>query len=337
MPELNLEEWRAFLHEHPEVHILQTAEWGELKSAFGWTAIRILVDGIGAQILFRRLPLGLTFGYLPKGPIYPSSPDQLGAQRRFWAEVDRMCRVQRAIFLKIEPNAWDTEPNPLTSCPVRFMKPSPQNVQPACTLVVDLSGSEADIFNRMKPKTRYNIRLAAKKGVTVQASEDLASYYQVMEVTSNRMHFHVHSYEYYQHAFHLFHPTGMCELLIAYFEGRALATIMVFAHGRQAYYLYGASSDEERNRKPTYPLQWEAMRWAKAHGCSEYDMWGIPDEDEETLEAYGEEREDGLWGVYRFKKGFGGTVKRTVPTMDRIYNPALYRLYLWRYAGSGAD
>lgn len=337
MPELTLADWRSFLREHPDTHILQSAEWGELKSAFGWTAVRILVEGIGAQILFRRLPLGLTFGYLPKGPILPASPDESGALSRFWSEVDRVCRAQRAIFLKIEPNAWDTDPNPLEACPAPFMKPSQQNVQPACTLVVDLSGSEADIFNRMKPKTRYNIRLAARKGVTVQASDDLASYYQVMEVTSKRMHFHVHSLEYYQQAFQLFHPAGMCELLIAHFEGRALATVMVFAHGRQAYYLYGASSDEERNRKPTYPLQWEAIRWSKAQGCSEYDMWGIPDEDEETLEAYGEEREDGLWGVYRFKKGFGGTVKRTVPAMDRIYNPALYKLYLWRFSGSGAD
>jgi lipid II:glycine glycyltransferase (peptidoglycan interpeptide bridge formation enzyme) len=335
MPELTLEEWTAFLHKHPDVHLLQSAEWGELKSAFGWKAFRLLEGGIGAQILFRRLPLGLTFGYIPKGPIYTASGAE--DQSRFWTRVDALCRAQRAIFLKIEANIWEGDPNPLSACPTPLMKLSPQNVQPACTLVVDLAGSEDDIFNRMKPKTRYNIRLASRKGITVQPSSDLESYYQVMEVTSKRMHFHVHSFEYYRRAFELFHPRGLCELLIASFEGRALATVMVFAHGKQAYYLYGASSDEDRNRKPTYPLQWEAIRWAKSRGCDEYDMWGIPDEDEETLEAYGEEREDGLWGVYRFKKGFGGTIKRPVPTMDRIYNPALYRLYLWRSAGTGAD
>jgi lipid II:glycine glycyltransferase (peptidoglycan interpeptide bridge formation enzyme) len=91
--------------------------------------------------------------------------------------------------------------------------------------------------------------------------------------------------------------------------------------------VYGASNNEERNRMPTYLLQWEAMRWAKSHGIDEYDLWGVPDVDEETLESSFTERNDGLWGVYRFKRGFGGEVKRAVQAMDRVYNPFLYWLY----------
>jgi peptidoglycan pentaglycine glycine transferase (the first glycine) len=105
---------------------------------------------------------------------------------------------------------------------------------------------------------------------------------------------------------------------------------VVFALGGCAYYLYGASTDEERNRMPTYLLQWRAMQWAKERGCTEYDLWGLPDEDEETLEAQFESRSDGLWGVYRFKRGFGGQVKRAAQALDRVYMPLLYRLYLWR-------
>jgi lipid II:glycine glycyltransferase (peptidoglycan interpeptide bridge formation enzyme) len=105
---------------------------------------------------------------------------------------------------------------------------------------------------------------------------------------------------------------------------------MVFTHGKRAYYMYGASTDEERNRMPTYLLQWEAMRWARAKGAEEYDLWGVPDEDEAILEANFESRHDGLWGVYRFKRGFGGAVKRSQQAVDRIYNPLLYRLYLLR-------
>jgi lipid II:glycine glycyltransferase (peptidoglycan interpeptide bridge formation enzyme) len=108
---------------------------------------------------------------------------------------------------------------------------------------------------------------------------------------------------------------------------------MVARSGDQAYYLYGASTDEERNRMPTYLLQWEAMKWAMARGCKEYDLWGVPDEDEPTLEASFEERHDGLWGVYRFKRGFGGELRRAAQALDRIYNPLLYKLYLWRMAG----
>ena len=105
---------------------------------------------------------------------------------------------------------------------------------------------------------------------------------------------------------------------------------MVFYQGWRAWYFYGASSDEERNRMPAYLLQWEAMRWARLHGCREYDLWGVPDEDESVLEANFTGRSDGLWGVYRFKRGFGGKLARSVGAWRRVYNPALYRLYQWR-------
>jgi lipid II:glycine glycyltransferase (peptidoglycan interpeptide bridge formation enzyme) len=337
MPELSFDEWNRFLEQYPDVHILQSGEWGELKSAFGWSALRVAVDSVGAQILFRRLPLGLTFAYIPKGPLLPPGDTDPDLLKRFWAEVGRACRARRAIFLKVEPDAW-TNAAPRPVFPPGFeLVPSPQHVQPACTLVIDLAGSQDEVFERMKPKTRYNIRLAGRKEVVVRATDDLQSFYHVMQVTSHRMEFHVHSFEYYRRAYELFHPQGMCELLVAEFEGRPLANVMVFARGKQAYYLYGASSDEERNRKPTYPLQWEAIRWAMGRGCTEYDMWGVPDEDEAVLEADGEEREDGLWGVYRFKKGFGGALRRAVPPVDCVYNRAMYRVYLWRSAGSGQD
>jgi peptidoglycan pentaglycine glycine transferase (the first glycine) len=126
----------------------------------------------------------------------------------------------------------------------------------------------------------------------------------------------------------LFAPQNAA-LLLAEFEGRPLAGVMVFALGTKAAYLYGVSSNEERQLMPTYAVQWAAMRWAKERGCTEYDMWGIPDQPEEELEAQFETREDGLWGVYRFKRGFGGEVRRTVGTADRVYNKFVYRLYKW--------
>jgi peptidoglycan pentaglycine glycine transferase (the first glycine) len=330
MPEITLTEWNTFLKEHPTAHLLQSAEWGELKSAFGWEAVRVVEGGIGAQILFRRLPLGFTFGYLPKGPIGDTKPGRV-----FWSAVDQACRQRRAVFLKVEPDGWEDQPG-YRPDPAYFV-PSPQHIQPRSTLVVDLQGSEEEIFERMKPKTRYNIRLAGRKEVVVRPSDDIETFYRIMGVTSQRMQFHVHSLDYYRRAYELFHPAGKCELLVADFQGQILATVMVFAHGEQAYYLYGASSDAERNRKPTYPLQWEAVRWAHRNGYREYDMWGIPDEVSETGEDDESEREDGLWGVYRFKRGFGGSIKRALPPLDRVYNPLVYKLYLWRFSGSGAD
>ncbi len=334
MPELSLAEWNTFLENHHTAHLLQTGEWGELKSAFGWDAVRLAGKGIGAQILFRRLPLGLTFGYIPKGPV--TKKVSAAENKAFWKEVDSHCRARKAIFLKVEQDGWEDDSS-LDSLPLLSFVSSPQHVQPRGTLVIDLSGSEEDVFNRMKPKTRYNIRLAGRKEVTVRVSDDIGNFHSLMSVTSRREAFHVHSLEYYRRAYDLFHSRGLCELFVAEYQGRTLAAVMVFAYGKSGYYFYGASADEERNRKPTYPLQWEAIRWAHRKGCTEYDMWGIPDEAASVDEDEAEGREDGLWGVYRFKRGFGGSVRRAVRAFDRIYNPLLYKLYLWRFSGSGSD
>ncbi len=320
MPEVSLAEWRSFVEAHPDLHLLQTAEWGELKSAFGWDAVRILSGDAGIQILFRRLPLGFTIAYAPK-------PFQ--GFEQLSREIDLVCRRKRAIFLKLEPDSWE---NGFILHPSSFIL-SRHNIQPPRTLIVDLRGTEDEILARMKQKTRYNIRLAGKKGVAVRAWDDIPAFHKMLLVTGGRDKFGVHSLEYYRRAYELFHSAGMCELLVAEYEGRPLAALMVFARGRRAWYVYGASNDEERNRMPTYLLQWEAMRWARSKGAEEYDLWGVPDEEEETLEANFESRRDGLWGVYRFKRGFGGGLKRAVQARDRVYMPRLYRLYLWRYGG----
>jgi lipid II:glycine glycyltransferase (peptidoglycan interpeptide bridge formation enzyme) len=199
--------------------------------------------------------------------------------------------------------------------------------------VVDITGKEEEILGRMKQKCRYNVRLAEKKGVTVRPWSDINGFHALIKMTGGRDGFSVHSLEYYERVYNLFHPAGMAELLVAEFEGKPLAALMVFSRGIRSWYLYGASSDEERNRMPAYLLQWEAMRWAKSKGAEEYDLWGVPDEDENVLESQFDSRQDGLWGVYRFKRGFGGKILRTAPAMDKVYNPFLYKLYLWRMSG----
>ena len=354
--ESSLAEWKEFLAAHPETHLLQTGEWGELKSAFGWEAARVIVGDCGAQILFRKLPLGFTLGYMPKGPVFSDQCSVISEQ--FWAEVDEVCRARRAIFLKVEPDDWECDDSrrriaksgdfaPQVKIePVEWecddsrrriaksgdfaLRASPHNIQPRRTIIVDLRGSGEEILARMKQKCRYNIRLAEKKGVAVRTWDDVAAFHRMVLATGERDVFGVHSLEYYRRAYDLFHEAGMCEMLVAEYEGRPLAALMVFARGKRAWYFYGASTDESRNLMPTYLLQWEAMRWAKARGCEEYDLWGVPDEDEATLEANFETRRDGLWGVYRFKRGFGGELRRAAGALDRVYNLPLYRLYLWR-------
>jgi lipid II:glycine glycyltransferase (peptidoglycan interpeptide bridge formation enzyme) len=206
--------------------------------------------------------------------------------------------------------------------------PDTDTIQPPRTVVVDLTGSEDEILARMKQKTRYNIRLASKKGITVRAGagQDIAVFNQLIQQTGRRNEFGVHAPEYYRDAFDFFAPDHVA-LFIAEYQGMPLSAVMVFIHGNRAAYLYGASSDQERQRMPNYAVQWAAMRWAKEKGIAAYDLWGVPDHSEEELEAQFMERHDGLWGVYRFKRGFGGALLRTVGTADRVYNSIVYRLY----------
>jgi lipid II:glycine glycyltransferase (peptidoglycan interpeptide bridge formation enzyme) len=326
MSQVSLEEWNQFIKHHPNAHLLQMGEWGELKNNFGWKPIRIVLNNeVGAQILFRRLPLGLTLGYMPK----PIDNGQLIMDNEFWKEVDSVCKKNHAIFLKIELDAW-TDSSIINQSRItnHELRISPHNIQPPRTITISIKEDEETILARMKPKCRYNIRLAEKKGISIRAWDDVNAFHEMMTVTGGRDGFGVHSKEYYQRAYELFHPKGTCELFVAEFEDKPLASLIVFANGKRAWYVYGASNDQERNRMPTYLLQWEAIRWAKARGCDEYDLWGVPDENEETLEAQFESRHDGLWGVYRFKRGFGGEVKRAAQALDRVYNPLLYWMYV---------
>jgi lipid II:glycine glycyltransferase (peptidoglycan interpeptide bridge formation enzyme) len=344
MPEVSAKEWDEFLKEYQDAHILQSARWGELKASFGWQATRIQAGGMGAQLLFRRLPLGFSLAYIPRGPVgAPNSAagvsSGVGASSATWTEllnqVDAACRKRRSVFLKIEPDTWE---NAGECPPPAGFRSGLQSIQPPRTILIDLGGPDEEVLGRMKQKTRYNIRLAMKKGVVIRPSADLDLFHRMMEATGQRDQFGVHSLEYYRKAYELFHPYGECELLLAELEGEPLSMLMVFARGRRAWYFYGASSSIHREAMSTYLLQWEAMRWARSMGCSEYDLWGVPDAEESVLEKEFTQRSDGLWGVYRFKRGFGGVLRRSAGPWDRVYQPALFRLYqLWLRRGSKVE
>lgn len=314
-------------------HLLQSWAWGELKSRFGWAAARVQTDKTAAQILFRRLPLGLTLAYIPKGPVVDWSDNE--QRRAIFAAIHAEAKKRRAVFLKVEPHLWSPScslDSYQAEAAINFLKISgfhpADTIQPRTSLIIDLSGDEAAILATMKQKTRYNIRLAEKKGVTVRqgSAGDVAVFYQLAQITAARDGFGVHSFAYYQAAYDLLGPDG-CALLIAEFEGQPLAALMAFSFGPEAYYFYGASSNEQRNLMAPYLLQWAAIRWAKSRGCTHYDLWGIPDADLAVLEAEFEQRHDGLWGVYRFKRGFGGQWVQSLGTFDYVYNPLLYRFY----------
>jgi lipid II:glycine glycyltransferase (peptidoglycan interpeptide bridge formation enzyme) len=150
-----------------------------------------------------------------------------------------------------------------------------------------------------------------------------------MVITGERDEFGIRSPDYYRRMYKLFAPSHSARLFIASYQEQPLAGLLALAAGNHACYIAGASSNEHREKMPTYAVQWSAIQWAKERGCLVYDLYGIPDYDEETLEAQFIDRSDGLWGVYRFKRGFGGQVVRLAGAFDYIYKRPIYKLYQW--------
>ena len=322
MSEITSNDWKTFLEKQENVHILQTAQWGELKSRFGWEVHAFVNQQYGAQVLLRNLPLGFHIGYIPMGPIGVPNQDLL-------EEIQLFCKRNKCIFLKIEPDIWKDEYLGSAIQPLLVGLTESKSIQPANTVVLNLNGDPEEWLSRMKQKTRYNVRLAEKKGVVIEESTSIDTFHSLMVETGERDAFGVHSKEYYQAAFDLFQSSDTCKLFIASYEGTPLAGIMVFISGDRAWYFYGASNNIERNRMPTYLIQYEAMKYCAERGCTSYDLWGIPDADAETLENEFMNRKDGLWSVYRFKRGFGGEIKRMVGAWDQVYIKPLYTLYQW--------
>lgn len=329
--------WDAFVAAR-NGHILQTARWGALKAAFGWRAQTVaLEDGgrirAGALVLYRPLPLGAgTIAYIPRGPVVDWA-DEATASALLGA-IDAAARRRGAVLLKVEPDERDT-PQMRERLARLGLRESVQTVQPPRTILLDIEGEpgslEADddeVLMGMSGSCRRKVRIAYRKGVEVRqgSAADVAAFSRLADETGERNEFGVHSEAYYRKAFELFAPEHAA-LLMASYQGRDVAGLFAFAYGKAAWYFYGASSGEERHRMPTYALQWEAINWARGKGCTVYDMWGIPDADEAQLEAQFQARQDGLWGVYGFKRGFGGEVVRAVGAWDRIYRPLLYRAY----------
>ena len=325
--------WDHFAAARPAGHLLQSSRWGTLKAQFGWRVERVALEEngrivAGAQILLRPLPWGQTLAYVPKGPV--TDWDDAGQVRALLEAIAAVARGHRAAALKIEPDLPD-DPQLAAQLAGYGFRPG-HTIQPRSTIVVELTPQPEVILARMKSKWRYNVRLAARKRVTVRegTEADLPAFQQLMQETARRDDFAVHSADYHAAAYRLFVPARQAVWLLAEYEGQLLAGIVVFAFGDKAWYFWGASSGQHRNLMPNHALQWAAMRWARERGCRIYDLWGIPDEVGADPAAY-EEPENwgtgGLWGVYRFKRGFGGRIVRTIGAWDLVYSAVGYWLY----------
>jgi lipid II:glycine glycyltransferase (peptidoglycan interpeptide bridge formation enzyme) len=346
--------------------LLQSWRWGEFKKVSGWSPVRLGISSpsgplIFGQVLYRsvpRLPFPVSIGYLPRGPVYfPGAESDKEAEEAFWRAIHQESRRRGAIFLKVEPNVALDEAVPKSAVNDRMaafgLHPAAR-LQPARTWALDIDRSEDDLLKGMKPKTRYNLRLAGKRGVSVRRATslaDLKAFHSLLEITGKRDQFGIHTFPYYEQLWSLFGPEGdnSMTVLLAGHPGGAeraagpIAGLLAFRFGREAVYMYGASDNRGREHMPNYLLQWEAIRWAREHGCALYDFWGIPDppaedgeEGKEGAEVSPINARSGLRGVYWFKRGFGGREIEYPGAYDYIYNPWLYKLWMrWRGADLG--
>jgi lipid II:glycine glycyltransferase (peptidoglycan interpeptide bridge formation enzyme) len=346
-------QWDELVACLPGAHVLQSWQWGQVKAQYGWQASYMIweempdqgqkgrpPDSIAAAALFlrrtlsisgRSLPYGVA--YLPKGPLLRNWGD-LAICRKVLVDVIRWARSKQAIFVKIDPDvplgvgvpgtekACTDEVGMQVQAELQSLgwRYSPEQIQFRNTVLVNLRPAEEELLARMKQKTRYNIRLAARKGVTVRVGgeADIPVLYQMYAETSVRDGFVIRDAEYYQTVWGAFLRQGIAEPLIAEVGGEPVAAVVIFRYAGKAWYLYGMSRTIHREKMPNYLLQWEAMRRAKAAGCEVYDLWGAPEQFDE---------QDPLWGVYRFKRGLGGTVVRTLGAWDYPVRPVWYWLY----------
>jgi peptidoglycan pentaglycine glycine transferase (the first glycine) len=337
------DEWNGALAALPNAHVLQSWEWGEFKAGFGWEPERLVwrtPDGepaAAAQVLARRIRLpgvGLAQSvlYTPRGPVLDWRAAELADQ--VLRDLNALAARPGVLQVKIDPDlpigyglpgAAEDGEDPVgralsARLPALGYRPSPEQVQFRNTLIVDLRPGEDRLLAAMKQKTRYNVRLAERHGVRVRAAEldEIPLLYRMYAETSVRDGFVIRSPDYYQDVWGRFVQAGLAQPLLAEVEGEAVAALIVYRFGARAWYLYGMSRDLHRDRMPSYLLQWEAIRWSKAAGCTHYDLWGAPDRLDPA---------DPMWGVFRFKEGLGGRLVRTLGAWDATSRPGAYRLY----------
>ncbi|MCF6335261.1 MAG: peptidoglycan bridge formation glycyltransferase FemA/FemB family protein [Spirochaetales bacterium] len=308
-------------------NVLQSGYWGLLKEEFGWKAHSFIFNDRELLVLVRKVLKNYAIAYVPHGPFLSLENQKGGILKEIGLEIKKYlphgCFTVR---FDLPSGVYRTEPFQFKLEPE--LKKSFSDIQPPDTVILSLKEDEDVILGRMKSKTRYNIRLSFRKGITVDISgvEYLDEWYTLYEETSERDRIAIHSRDYYRKIFELSGDRSLSgdgpEILMfrAFYGEKFLAGIIVSVYGDRATYLYGASSGEYRNLMPAYALQWEAIKYAKGRGCREYDLFGIPPADDPSHP---------MSGLYRFKTGFGGRILHRPGCWDLPLKPVVYMVYRW--------
>ncbi len=326
---LSPKEWDSLIRDVPGGgHVFQSHAWGEFKKRLGWTPVRLVMErygktvGAGQFLLYDTAPIPGKLMYSPKGP-WLSWEDET-AVRAFFREVGSIADGKGAHTVKIEPEVREEQEGTKALLRKVGFEKFRWDLNFKTTMVLDLEPPEEELMANMKKDTRYGIRRAGREGVEVvedNSEAGIEEFWRMFEVTADRNGFWYRPHEYQVPMWRAMIEARQARLFFADHEGDRLAGMFVSNLGHKCWYSYGASTTEKRNLNPTYLLQWEAMRWAKERGVTYYDMVSIPSPDE----LHGDHP---LYGVYKFKAGFGGEVKDFVGCLDLPINPI--RAKLWK-------
>ncbi|OIP97293.1 hypothetical protein AUK40_03550 [Candidatus Wirthbacteria bacterium CG2_30_54_11] len=330
--------WDSDLARLPSPHILQTSSWADFKQSHHWQPLYVYDNNLRLPVLVlkRRLsPLSTSILYVPRGPALdwtnPASAPVLAELLSFLTH--NLTPRHDAVLVKVECEArFDNQPIESIFRTSHFA-PSSLHPQFKKTMWIDLRPKEDEILNTFHQKTRYNIRLAERKGVDIKdetSDQALRLFYDLHLSTGARGHFPVRSFVYYEQLWKSLLSVDRAKLFLAWHQGDLLGGVFLFAFADRVYYQYGASGETKRDFMPNHLLQWHSMCWAKQEGFKIYDMVGLPEEPDPH---------DPFYGVWRFKQGFQGETKNFIGAMDcfpsagsrKLWN-ALYPLskrWLW--------
>ena len=331
LEEKDKELYTQFLESHDRCNFQQSLEWGEVKND-NWKNEVILAEDenkniIGSlSVLVRKMPI---FGYLmysSRGPVCDIHDETVLKQLTEGAKV--LAKKYNAMVLKIEPDikSEDTEFRKIMENLGYKIKDNAKDfrdeIQPRYVFRLDIKGkTEDEIFAGFHSKTRYNVRLATKKGVTVRegTKEDLKDFHRIMVEIGARDGFIIRPLAYFEKLYDSLGPKH-CKLLMADYEGQPISGVIEILYGNKAWYLYGASSNAHRNVMPNYLLQWEMIKVAIAKKMDVYDLRGVSGVVDENHPQY---------GLYRFKKGFGAEFTEFIGEVYIPFKPFVYKLYIF--------
>ena len=328
LAEKDRQAYKEFLEKHERCNFQQSLEWAKVKG--NWTNEVIISRNekgeiVGAlSVLIRNVPIWGNLLYASRGPTCDIHDETV--LNDLMAGLRELGKKYKAFTIKWEPDikSDDTKFREIvTKAGFKIKddaKDFSEGIQPRYVFRLDIKDkTEDEIFSAFHSKTRYNVRLATKKGVEIRegTKEDLKDFTRIMEITGKRDNFLTRPLSYFEKMYDELAPEHL-KLMMAYYEGKPISGILDIIYGNKIWYLYGASSNEHRNLMPNYLLQWEMIKYSIEHKKDMYDFRGVVGIVDESHPQY---------GLYRFKKGFNAEFTEFIGEIYLIPRPIIYKLY----------